>query len=159
YAARRLPSILAEFEAANTDSCVGPIYLLELDEYSLSRCLASIPLRFRSRIVTPTCPNYSVGMSGDSPNTVLADSRFWEYDVMQSAEIWLAGVEARSEPGLLVVLVSRGVSAALGWPPAKAWKARYPRKPVYCVSILDAKTPVRERFPEIRALYALDNLT
>jgi len=159
FAARLLPFVLQEFVLSGTESCVGPIYLLELDQYEREMCINSLPPAFRSKVVVVHCPTYSVGMSGDSTKDVLAAEEYWRQDVLAGAQRWLARVQAESEPGLLLAIVSPGGSAAIGYAPARAYRERFPRNPIYEATLLDGKSPIRRRFSELRQLYSLDNLT
>jgi hypothetical protein len=48
--------------------------------------------------------------------------------------------------------------ASLGRPVLDRFHERYPRMPIYMISILDQKTVVRQRFPAIRTYYAQGDL-
>lgn len=158
YAANLLPAVLEQFERAGAADYVGFIYLLELDQAHRAMCLHSIPAQFRLRVVEATCPNFPGGMLAAPVEAVLAQQELWRPDVMDKAQAWLARIQRESAPVFLLVLLSPGGMAALGRPVVEAFRWRYPDKPVYVVSILDDKTAVRQRFPDVRRLYSQDSL-
>lgn len=158
YAARQLPFILRQFERAGAGDHVGVIYLLELDEDERQMCFANLPPSFRPRVVLPSCPLASGGMLGDRVEDAEEGRELWEHDVMEGAQRWMSRLQAETRPVLLLCLLSPGGMAAVGQPVLEAFHQRYPRLPVYVTTILDHKTVVRQRFPEIRQLYCQDGL-
>lgn len=158
YAASLLPAVLQGFEWAGAADYIGPIYLLELDEVHRQMCLNSLPTGLRSRVIEALCPNVPGGMLGEPVERVLADQALWGPDVRAHAQEWLGRIQRESDPVFLLVLLSPGGMAALGLPVAEAYHERYPQKPIYVISILDDKTVVRQRFPEVRRLYSRNGL-
>src|SRR5206468_3608042 len=115
--------------------------------------LGNIPAAFRSKIVTADCELVAGGGLGDPPADILESEELYGYDVGGGTRHWLARIQAETQPVLLLVLLSPGSMATIGYEALEAFAARYPRQPIYVASILDHKTLVRDRFPQIRRLY------
>lgn len=148
-----LPYILQAFEQIGAAGHVGLILVLELDADHREMALAEIPAVFQDRLVFAHCPYFSVGMSGDRIDEVWGYRELWRSSVEESVKTWLHRVQRETEPGLLFTLLSPGGSAALARPAIEAFHERYPLLPVYAATILDDKTVVRERFPQMRQFY------
>ncbi len=156
YGSRQLPYILEAFRRADAVDHVGPILLLELDNDEREICLRQMPEEFRDRVVTIGSVHHPGGYLGDPPELVWADRDRWWIDVEAGAKRWLARIQAETDPVSLPGLISPGGSAVLAQPVLELLHQRYPDLPVYLTSVLDHKTVVRRRFPQIRQLYGLN---
>ena len=157
YGSRQLPFLLLTFLRAGASGHIGIIYLLELDDEERRICLDNIPPIFRDRVVDVSTHERG-GRLGAPPSDAEADQEQWAPDVNDRAREWIARIQRETNPVVLLVLVSPGGMAALGRPPLDLFHERYPRIPIYAVTILDHKTVVRQRFPQIRVIYNQDQL-
>lgn len=157
YASRQLPFVLKQFERAGAAEQVGVIYLLELDSSVRQVCLDNMPKTFLKKVVSVDCPLFTGGMLGDRIEDAQAAEPLWGPDVKEGARVWLSRLQGESRPVLLLVLLSPGGMAALADAVVEAFHSRYEDKPIYVATILDHKSVVRKRFPQIRKLYTKDD--
>lgn len=148
-----LPYILKAFQQIGAEGHVGLILVVELDLDHQEMALAEIPDVFHDRVIFTHCPHFSVGLSGDRIDEVWGYREKWRTSVEEHTKTWLHRMQRETEPGLLFTLLSPGGSAALARPPIEAFRQRYPDYPVYAATILDDKSVVRERFPQMRQFY------
>jgi hypothetical protein len=85
-------------------------------------------------------------------------AELWQRSVMDQAREWLNRMQHETKPVLLLTLLSSGAMAPMGQPVVEAFHERYPVLPIYLTTILDHKTVVRQRFPDIRRLYHQNGL-
>ena len=98
------------------------------------------------------------GRLGDPPSDAEADQEQWAPDVNARAREWIARIQRETNPVVLIVLVSPGGMAPIGRPVLDLFHEHYPRIPIYAVTILDHKSVVRRRWPQLRVIYNHDQL-
>jgi hypothetical protein len=89
--------------------------------------------------------------------------RWWASDNARCARAWADRVDyntavTKVNAGLLPVILSNNGHAALGPEIIREFTRRYPLAPVYGLMVLDAHTSVRDRYPEVHALFAEEQL-
>lgn len=163
YAAGILPATLMEFERAGAEQFVGPILLCELARDIREMCLEDMPPIFRDRVIQVRAPMLPGGLGGETIEEVQLQEKFWLPDVRRGAQAWLEAIDQLRavtdvNPMLNLSIMSPGGHAALGYPVTKEYHKHFPAVPVYASTILDHKTIVRSKYPDLRALYNPERL-
>lgn len=153
YGSGILPFMLRAFQQIGAASHVGMILVLELDVEHQQRLRMDVPTIFRDRLIFAECPLFSVGMSGDTIEQVWQNRELWMTWIRQAVDTWMNRMQRETQPGLLWTILSPGGSAALARPALQAFAERYPHLSIYGTTIVDDKTVVRERFPQMRDFY------
>lgn len=152
------PRIVTGFERAGALDFLGHSPLIDADLEQQELFTKSLPAQFRPKIVYLDCPAFTIGTSAAPPHLARENRELWEQHVVDASDIWLERVARYDHPGALIVLLSSGGMTTLVRPALNCFHRRHPQVPIYVVAILDQKTELRGRFPEIRKLYSTDGL-
>src|SRR5947209_5946588 len=160
YSSKLLAPVSHEFLRAGAADFLSAPFLIELDAERLEMCLTDMAPEIARRTVVGRCPHFSGGLAGGSIDEVEAAHELWLPDVADGTKRWLTRLQhdQTNDPAVLLVLLSPGGHAALLLPAMLAFRERYPHVPIFVVTVLDHKTPVRVRLPEIHAYYNRDGL-
>jgi hypothetical protein len=160
-----LPPILDTFERAGAASYIGPILLGEAAKDLRETCRREMPATFHARLTELKVPAFPFGFGGASLEEMLEPGmrRWWETDNMRTASKWADRIDhntaiTKVNAGLLLAILSNNGHAALAPDVLREFKRRYPLAPIYALTVLDAHTSVRERFPEVHDLLTGEGL-
>ncbi|HEX8597034.1 MAG TPA: hypothetical protein VF952_00775 [Chloroflexia bacterium] len=156
--ARELARVLRSMMHAGVGDRVGSILVVEFDEVERQMCVRAIPEPFLDRVIECGCALLPGGINGEPIERALQSQPLWGSNVAAATAHWLSQLQRESKPGLLLTFLSPGGMAATGLPVLQAFNKRYPRNPIYAVTILDHKQVVRQRFPTFRRYYTQSGL-
>ncbi len=160
YSSKLFAPLSHEFVRAGAADFLNTPLLIELDAERLEMCLADMAPEVRKNLVLGTCPHFPGGLAGGSIAEVEAAYELWLPDVLDATKRWLGQMqrEQANDPAVLLVVLSPGGHTALLRPAMEAFRERYPHVPIYVVTVIDQKSPVRHRIPELHEYYNRDGL-
>jgi hypothetical protein len=158
YGTSQAPYILSACENAGVQGYCGSIFILDFDHDKLEKCLEAIPPVFHPRITIATCENLWSGVNGGTVHKARSLKPLWWHDVRDGTAAWLSHMQHDTKPVMLQSIVSAAGMAALAEPVIQQFHARYPHLPLYQTTVLDHKTVVRHRYPDVRAVFSQHNL-
>src|SRR5947209_2529085 len=157
FSAGVAPEMLEILDRGGCADVVGPILLNEPDVNSRQVCLADLPAAFRERVTAAHYPILGGGGGARSIEEMEELREAWFHDLQRGTTAWLQDIDRTRAtlgvgPVLHVAFVSPGGSLALSEHPISRYHEQFPTVPTYVLTILDQKTPVRQRFEEVHRL-------